>query len=206
MSHKIVPAIIAENQSSLDEIMLRLEGKANRIMLDVMDGKFVPSNSLLFNPELPEGFEYEAHLMVKEPIYHIDRLAPKINRVIIHAESMNNLVEAISTAKRAGLKVSLALNPDTPVSILNDYLDNIDGVLIMTVVPGGYGGRFIPETLTKIGDIKQLDPSLEVEVDGGMNPVTAKMALKAGADVIASGSYLLGNKNVAEAISELRKI
>lgn len=200
----IVPAIIAKTQAELDEMLESLRGHARRVMLDVMDGRFVPSSSLGFDFKLPHGFEYEAHLMVEGPIEWVRRLAGKVQRVIIHSESPRGVEKAIKKARVLGLRVAMALNPETSLSAIEPYLEDLDGVLVMTVVPGGYGGGFIPEALEKVREVREQGWGLEVEVDGGMNPQTARMALEAGANVIASGSYVMKSVDVEAAIAQLK--
>ena len=203
MEPLIVPAIIAQSQGELEFMLERLRGKLERVMLDVMDGVFVPNRSLDFEFVLPEGFEYEAHLMVVDPIERLQDLQGKVDIVIIHVESLSDINEAVERVRRLGLKVTLVLNPDMDVSAVEPYLDEIDSVLVMTVNPGKYGGRYTPEALSKVRRIREIDPEIPIEVDGGMNPENSRAAREAGATIIASGSYILKSDDVERAIKAL---
>ncbi|MBM3292253.1 ribulose-phosphate 3-epimerase [Candidatus Bathyarchaeota archaeon] len=201
----ISPAIIANTQEELSGMLSSVKGYASRIMLDIMDGVFVPSKSLDFPFLLPTGFEYEAHLMVDDPTKYLRRLNSKIEVVSIHYESKGNIISSIQQFKEAGFRVLIALNPSTSFETIKQFLDSVEGILVMTVNPGFYGAPFLPECLDKIREIKQLKPSLEVEVDGGMNPINARAAKDAGATIIASGSYIMKSADKKAAIEELMK-
>jgi ribulose-phosphate 3-epimerase len=196
----IVPAIIARSQGELDSMLELLRGKVERVMLDIMDGVFVPNRSLDFEFLLPEGFEYEAHMMTVDPVERLQKLMGKVDIAIIHVESLSDVSEAVERVRELGLKVTLALNPDTDVSAVEPYLDEIDSVLVMTVNPGKYGGRFTPEALAKVRRIRELDPEIPIEVDGGMNPENARAAREAGANVIASGSFIMKNEDLSHSL------
>lgn len=203
MTLMIVASVIARNSIDLVKILGKLEGHIKEIQLDFMDGVFVKTHSLDFDLILPDTFNYEAHLMVVNPKKWLHVLPEKIHKVIIHFESNENVDEVINEARLLGKRVFIAINPNTTIESVYPYLMKIDGVLIMTVEPGQYGAKFIPETLKKIDYIKKMRSNLLVEVDGGMNPITARRAYLAGADIIASGSFIINNENVAKAINEL---
>ena len=196
----IVPAIIAQGQGELESMLGRLRGKVERVMLDVMDGEFVDNTSLDFDFELLEGFEYEAHLMVVNPLERIGGLAGKVDFIILHMETLEDVVVAIECVKNLELKVVLALNPETGVDKVEPYLGEVDGVLVMTVAPGRYGGRFLPETLAKCSRIREMQGTIPIEVDGGMNPENARAAREAGANIIASGSFIMKSEDIAHSL------
>ena len=202
----IVPAIISRSQSELDVMLEKLKGKAERIMLDVMDGVFVQSRSLDFDFMLPEGFEYEVHMMTVDPIERIGTIAKKVDIAILHVETLHNIETSIENVRKLGLRLTLALSPEIGVGVIEPYLDKIDGVLVMTVNPGKYGSAFLPENLEKVRRIRELNADLPIEVDGGMNPENALLAHEAGADVIVSGSYILKSDDVNRAILELTHV
>jgi len=203
MEPLIVPAIIAQSQGELESMLGRLRGKVDRVMLDIMDREFVDNTSLDFDFELLEGFEYEAHLMVVNPLERIGGLAGKVDSIILHVEILEDVRAAIGCVKNLELKVILALNPETGVDKVEPYLGEVDGVLVMTVAPGRYGGRFLPETLVKCRRIRKMHGTIPIEVDGGMNPENSRAARKAGATIIASGSYILKSDDVEHAIKAL---
>lgn len=203
MAVVVVPAIIASTQDELDEMLDRLKGKVGRVMLDVMDGRFVENRSLDFDFQLPPWFEYEAHLMVEAPLERIEDLAGKVGSAILHVETLHDIETSLVTVRDYGLKVSLALNPKSGVEVLRPYLDVVDGVLVMTVEPGRYGGRFLPETLGKCRVLREMNESIPIEVDGGMTPYNSRAAREAGASVIASGSFIMNSGDIDDAILQL---
>ncbi len=202
---KIIPAVIAPSQRELDGYLSLLEGKIGNVMLDFMDGVFVPQKSIAFNPILRSSFNYEAHLMVKDPIPYLDLLSNKLKRISIHVESTPKIDEAISKAREHDFTINLALNPRTSIDSITPHLDRVDGVLVMTVEPGRYGSKFLPHTLKKVKKLREISRELHIEVDGGMNPVNARAAKEAGANAFASGSYIFKSVNIEKAIKELEK-
>ena len=205
MEPMIVPAVIAGDQSELGELLSRLRGVANRVMLDFMDGEFVSGTSLQFDLHLPEGFSYEAHLMVRRPLSYLARLAGRVETVILHIETLDDVGRAIVSTRRAGFKVMLAISPGTPVEFVAPYLREIDGVLVMTVEPGKYGADFLPWTLDKVRALKVMDGRVTIEVDGGMSPDNARAAREAGANIFASGSYIIRSQDIGRAFRELEE-
>ncbi len=203
MKPLVVPAIIAESQVELDSMLERLNGKVDRVMLDVMDGIFVPNRSLDFDFKLPKGFEYEVHMMAVDPLERISTMAGKVDIAILHVETLTNIEAAIERVRELGLQLTLALNPGTGVDVIEPYLDEVDGVLVMTVDPGAYGGKYIPKTLEKVRRIRELDDNILIEVDGGMNVENSKAAREAGANIIVSGSFILKSEDVAQAVEAL---
>jgi len=203
MKPLIVPAIIAESQGGLDSMLEQLKGKVDRVMLDVMDGKFVPNRSLDFDFKLPEGFEYEVHMMAVDPLERLSTMAGKVDIAILHVETLTDIRAAIERVRELGLQLTLALNPGTGFDVIEPYLDEVDGILVMTVDPGAYGGRYIPEALEKVRRIRELNHEVPIEVDGGMNVENSRAAREAGANVIASGSFILKSEDVAQAVEAL---
>ena len=203
MKLSVVPAIIAGTQEELDQMLSKVIDSTDRIMLDIMDGVIVKTRSLNFDFKLPSGPEYEVHLMVENPLDYVNMLNEKVTRVIIHAETVTKIDSAVRIVRKKGMEVYIALNPETNVSILKDVLYLIDGVLVMTVNPGRYGAKFIPDALDKVRKIRSWSNIIPIEVDGGMNQETAKMAIDAGATVIASGSYIMKSEDVEFAIKQL---
>lgn len=206
MEPTVVPAIIARTQEELDQMLSKVINFADRIMLDIMDGIIVETNSLNFNFNISSGPEYEAHLMVNNPIEYLQNLDEKISRVIIHVGKQSNIENLAEKVRETGREFYAALNPEVNVSILRNMLSHIDGILIMTVNPGRYGAKFIPEALEKVQKIRSWDKMIPIEVDGGMKPETAKLAVSAGTTVIASGSYIMKSEDVERAIKQLTDI
>ena len=197
----IIPAVIAKTQKELDDIFFRVKDSARLLQLDVMDGKFVPNNSLDFDFSLPEKkYLYEAHLMIDDPEKWIDENWERVDTVIAHFESVENPERIIESVKSKGKKIAFALNPETDTDLILNYLDNIDQVLVMTVNPGFYGSQFLPDMSDKIKRLRKLRPDLDIEVDGGIKPDTIEEVCKAGANMFVSGSYLINSDDVKERI------
>ena len=207
MNKKIVPAIIAKNQNELNERLLKVKKYVDLVQLDVMDNKFVPNTSLFFDFFLPKTkCQFEAHLMVQDPEDWIEKYGYKVDTVLVHYESCNNPKKMIEQVKTDGKKIGFVLNPETPISKITGFLNDIDQVLIMTVNPGFYGSPFLSEMLQKISDLRILKPRLDIEVDGGITNKTISFVDKAGANMFVSGSYIVKSDNVEEAINSLKKI
>ena len=200
----IVPAVIAQTQDELDCILEHLGDAAQRIMLDIMDGIYVESQSLNFNFTIREGPEYEAHLMVVNPLEWMTKLLGKVQRVIVHLETIDNIQKLLDYSRGNGIEFYVAINPDTEIEGLAHILEFLDGVLVMTVTPGRYGSKLISDTLKTVELIRSWNPSIPIEVDGGMNPETSKLAREVGATIIASGSYIMKSRDVRQAIAQLQ--
>ncbi|MBU0980411.1 MAG: ribulose-phosphate 3-epimerase [Nanoarchaeota archaeon] len=204
MKTEIIPAIIATNQEELDERIEKVSGHAEKVQLDIMDGKFVQNTSLYFDFKLPQGPVYEAHLMVEQPEEWIEQNWEKADVFIFHYESCKDARAAISLIKSKGKKAGLAINPETPVEEIEQYLSELDQVLVMTVNPGFYGSPFLPETLDKVRQLRKLNPEMDIEVDGGIALETAKDAYEAGANLLVCGSYIQKSDSPGNAIKYLK--
>jgi ribulose-phosphate 3-epimerase len=186
-------------------MLIRLEGNADRVMLDIMDGRFVLNTSLNFDFQLPSNFEYEAHLMVENPSEYMETLVNRVDWAILHIETLKDPEAEIRYYKENGFKVSLAANPGTPLEEVLPYLGVLDGILILTVNPGQHGAKYKPETVEKIKRLRGLGVTIPIEVDGGVNPDTILEIKNAGANVFACGSYLMKFDNVAKGMHKLKK-
>jgi ribulose-phosphate 3-epimerase len=204
IGYQVVPTVIANTQSELDGILARFGSNVDRVMLDIMDGRFVANTSLDFDFQLPSSFEYEAHLMVENPTEYLETLVNRVDWALLHIETLKNPEAEIRYFKDNGFKVSLAANPGTPIEEILPHLDILDGVLVLTVNPGKHGAEYKPEALEKIRRLRGLGVRLPIEVDGGVNPDTILEIKNAGANVFACGSYLRKSDDVAEGIQVLR--
>jgi ribulose-phosphate 3-epimerase len=198
----------------LGEQVLALEAAGvDRFQVDVMDGRFVPNitfGALAIESLRPlTSLTIEAHLMVQPPEDFIERVAKAgADTIIVHQEATPHLHRAIQQIHHFGKKAGVAINPSTPASTLSEVLGSLQLVLVMTVNPGFGGQDFIPETLSKIRQVRKaiqergLD--CEVEVDGGINNQTARLVVEAGANVLVCGTAVYGSKDgVATAIHRL---
>jgi ribulose-phosphate 3-epimerase len=195
---KIAPSILSADFTRLGEQVKAVEAAGvDRIQIDVMDGRFVPN--ITFGALAVESLRpltrliLEAHLMVQPPEDFIERFAVAgADTIIIHQEATPHLHRAIQQIHALGKRAGVALNPSTPSSVLSETWKSIQLVLVMTVNPGFGGQQFIPQTLTKIRQVRQeisrRNLDIEVEVDGGIYVETAPLVVEAGADVLVAGS------------------
>lgn len=205
MNRIVVPALIAKSQDELNERLNRVKRHATLFQLDVMDGKFVPNQSLDFDFTVPKDLAFEAHLMIHDPGEWIEKHGEKVQTILPHIESCED-PEGIIRQWRGKKKVGFVLNPETPLKAVENFLDDIDQVLVMTVNPGFYGSPFLPETLDKVRELRALRPDLSIEVDGGITPDTIRAAHEAGANIFVSGSYIVKAEDVKRAVSTLERL
>ena len=199
-SIKISPSILSADFSKLGSEIQNLEkAKADLIHIDVMDGHFVPN--ITIGPEVINklreytSLPFDVHLMISPVHNFIKNFADAGADIItIHPEATNDLESSIKKIKSYNKKVGISLNPETPLDKLNNVLDKIDLVLIMSVNPGFGGQKFIENTLNKIKKLRlkidQLKLKVEIEVDGGINFENSKSIIKAGADILVSGTTI----------------
>ena len=207
MDKFVIPAIIAKNQKELDIGINKVKDFVKIIQLDFMDGVFVPNKSIDFNFKIPDAdCSFEAHLMVKNPLEWIVKHHSKIDTILTHYETLMNPQKIIDNVRNEGKKIGFVLNPETPLENIIDYIDQLDQVLIMTVNPGFYGSPFLPEVVNKISDLREIAPTLNIEVDGGITNKTIELIDEAGANMFVSGSYIVKSANVKKAIDSLNKI
>lgn len=211
---KIAPSILSANFARLgDEIKDVEKGGADYIHVDVMDGHFVPN--ITIGPLIVEAIRpvtklpLDVHLMIENPERYIGAFVKAGADIItVHVEACTHLHSVIHQIKSAGIKAGVVLNPHTPVSLIQHILEDIDLVLLMTVNPGFGGQSFIHSVLPKIRQVarmveeKNLD--VEIEVDGGVNAETAKLCIKAGANVLVAGSAIYNQSDRGKAIREIR--
>lgn len=182
------------------------------IHVDVMDGKYVKNKTMALGDLLDITYytrkRLDVHLMVQRPLKYIETLATlNVEFINVHLDIKNDLETVINRCKEYGIKVGIAINPDQDIEKVYPYLDKIDLVLVMGVVPGKSGQEFIPETPLKVKKIKQeiekQKRSVLVSVDGGINFLTAKDLKEA--DILVSGSTIVKSDNYQETITKLRK-
>lgn len=211
---KISPSILSADFSKLGEEIKSIEkAGADYIHIDVMDGSFVPNitigNEVVRAIRSSTALPFDVHLMINNPDNHVKAFAEAGSDIItIHAEASIHLDRSLALIKSFGKKAGVSLVPSTHEDVLDYVLDKLDLILVMTVNPGFGGQKFLDSQLRKIENIrKKIEKSgrkIDLEVDGGVNPQTAKLAVQAGADVLVAGSYIFGSGNYSDAILKLR--
>ena len=208
---QIIPAIIAQNLEEIREKIKLVEPYVDWVQLDVLDGIFAPSKTFNDPVELKNlqtDIKIEAHLMIDQPELVIDQwILSGVKRILIHYESTKKLDEVIKKVKEAGLEVGVVLKMETPITIIDDFIDKLDVVQLMGIAEiGFYGHPFDDRVLEKISTLRKKYPNVIIEIDGGINLKTAQEVLDRGATRLVVGSYLFQGDNIKERIDEVRKL
>tara|TARA_Y100000590_G_C15461316_1_gene916577 strand:+ start:103 stop:762 length:660 start_codon:yes stop_codon:yes gene_type:complete len=202
---QVSPSILSADFSKLGADIKRLEDSgADMIHVDVMDGHFVPN--LTMGPPVIKSLRkytklpFDVHLMI-DPVhkYIKDYSDAGADIITFHPEATENILETINLIKSLNKKVGISLNPDTEISAAEKYLDKVDLILIMSVFPGFGGQKFISEVIQKIKNLDQIRKTkkinFKIEIDGGINFETSKVAIKAGVDILVSGTTVFKENN-----------
>ena len=208
MQIKIAPSILSANKNKLNEEVKKIEPYADLLHVDIMDGKFVPrtSFSVLEIKNINTKLDKDVHLMVEHPMVYVDDFYDAGASIItFHLECKDDIKATINKVKIKGIKVGLAINPETPIEALLEYSDIIDMALIMSVHPGYGGQKFIDDVLPKIKILRELKPKLDIEIDGSINVKTIKQVIRAGANIIVAGSAIFSQRDKVKAIKALRE-
>jgi ribulose-phosphate 3-epimerase len=211
MSCRIAPSILSFDHSRLrDEVAQLASAGAERIHFDVMDGQFVPpitfGDGLVSALRDAADLTFEAHLMTQTPERHFEAFAKAgCARIYFHAESTVHAHRLVQTLRKLGVEPALAINPATPVAEVEPLINDLDAVLVMTVNPGWGGQGFIESMLPKIRAIRALRPDVDIEVDGGIDPVTLPKACAAGANLFVVGNYLAKASSMQQAMAALQE-
>lgn len=216
MSHLVSPSLLSADFLHLQrDVEMLNDSEADWLHLDVMDGVFVPNISFGFPiMNLLQGITdkpLDVHLMIVQPEKFVDEVAAMGAHIMnVHYEACTHLNRVVQAIKAKGMKAGVTLNPHTPVALLNDIIEELDMVLLMSVNPGFGGQKFIQNTLSKVDELKNLiiqkKTNTLIEVDGGVDLNTGKLLVDAGADVLVAGSFVFSSENPKEKIYQLKML
>ncbi len=216
MSHLISPSFLSADFTNLEkEIKLMNNSQADWFHLDIMDGVFVP-NITFGMPVISQIKKHakkplDVHLMIVQPERYIEDFKKAGADILtVHYEACTHLHRTIQQIKSLGMKSGVSLNPHTPVHLLEDIIEEVDMVLLMSVHPGFGGQKFIKNTYDKIRQIKELTAKkytkVQIEIDGGVDASNAKALVETGADVLVAGSFVFKSENPVETVSKLKNL
>ena len=206
---EIIPAILAKTKEEFTEMVARVAPHAEQVHIDIMDGTMtadktgvMPEDLENFNPDL----QFELHLMTAQPMASMTEwLATDAARICVHTEA-EDVAEALERIKSAGRGAGLAINPETELDAMREFLPMVDYIQFMTVHPGQYGGEFVTDVLEKIKTFRIKHSDMIIAVDGAIHEATARAAVSVGATRLILGSHIFSeSRDIGEAITELRE-
>ncbi len=211
MDIKISPSMLASDYANLESELKKCEmGGADLIHLDVMDGHFVPNISIgapvIKAMKRVCNIPFDVHLMISDPYFYIDDfIKAGADIITFHTECDSDIEKTIDKIIAGGCKASLAVKPNTDIEEVYPYLDKLSMVLVMTVEPGFGGQSFMESTMPKIEKLRAKCPDIDIQVDGGINTETVKIAGRAGANVMVAGSAVFNSADLKETIKILKQ-
>lgn len=206
---EIIPAILTNSFDEFEKAVRLVESHTDRAHLDVADGVFVSNETIRGYYELDlvsTSLKFDVHLMVANPVSHMSHWTmDNADRFIVHIES-EDITNAIKELKHNNKGVGLALNPDTSISSIESFVSLVDFIQFMTINPGFQGRDFLDHVVGKIESFHKKYPEVAIAVDGGINLITARRVIEAGASILVSGSFVLKSGNVGKAINDLKSV
>ena len=206
---RVIPAILTDDPKALETMVRQAETFTTYVQFDIMDGQFVPSRSITWKhlASLSMKLSWEAHLMVKRSEDYVEGFwRAGAQKIVFHYEASSSPREVISLVRSLGLGVGLAVNPETPVSDILTLAGEVDSVLFLSVNPGFYGSKFIPEVLDKIVAFHNAQPNLEIGIDGGIKESNIAQIAQSGVDIIYVGSAIYLQPQPAESFRRLQSL
>ncbi len=203
---EVIPAVLAKSSEEMRAKIDRVTPYVKTIHIDMMDGKFVPNTTLSTDETakvLVPGKYYIFHWMVEKPEEEIPKLGKfaKGNLHLVHAEVLER--ERWGMLKGMGIELGIAINPETPLERIDDYINETEEFLVMSVHPGFSNQKYIPDVEGKIGEIRKKKPNANIEVDGGVGPQTVGGAAVAGANRLAAASAIFGKEDIEKAMLDI---
>ena len=213
---KLSPSVLAADFSDLRSEIQKVESaECDMLHLDVMDGMFVPNISFgmpVIAALRPHSkLLFDVHLMIEDPIRYIkDFVKAGADSITFHYESCNDQKAVIEEIRKYGVRVGISIKPQTPAFVLEPFLPSVDMVLVMTVEPGFGGQKLIPDTLSTVRQVKDMaafmKAPIDIQVDGGITPENAHLAVEAGANVLVAGSAIFRAEGVKEAVRRFKEL
>jgi len=213
---QIIPTILVKNFKEFKKKVKLLEQDFSLAQIDVMDGKFV-KNITFFEIEKIEkiktSLKYELHLMGKNPLYYLKKLREaggglqkKVKKILFHCETAVDVKEISEEIRSLGMLSGVVANPETDIEKIMDAASRVDAIMLMGVHPGASGQKFIPETVDRVKAVRAFHPTIDIEIDGGVNDKTAKALVEAGANILAVGSFMYQGKPAEQREKILKSI
>ncbi len=206
---RVVPAVLTNDPEALAKMVRQAESFADFVQVDIMDGRFVPSCSIACRDlvTVSPKLRWEAHLMVRQPEEQLQCFARAgAEKIVFHFEATSSPLRIIRQIRHLGIKVGLAINPETPLASIILLADRVDSVLFLTVHPGFYGAKFLPEVLDKVAELRSRKPLLEIGVDGGIKESNVGEVAKLGVDYICVGSAVFVQPDPAASFRRLQSL
>ncbi len=203
---RVVPAVLTDDARTLETMLRQAESFTDFVQIDIMDSKFVPSHSITWKDiaGIRVKLNWEVHLMVAQPEKQIeDYKTAGAQKVIFHYEATSTPDYIITLARQLGLSVGLAVNPETAVTEFMPLLNKVDSVLFLSVHPGFYGAKFIPEVLEKVKQLRETRPGMVISIDGGIKENNILQVARSGVNEICVGSAVFMQPDPGESYRKL---